>query len=264
MLLPPNQNPRILSRARACPASLPDELARADWSHARILKDTPTSSVLLARIARTDIILKTSPLPDALSRARSLLRCSRAWAQRRGSIRLASHDIPAARVLAIVRGTHASTPVETLALEALPGESALHALARRDLPPRAEHDLARSLGELTARLHAAGLANRDHKPSNIQVIRRAPLRLALLDTVAIRRRSSREPWRMLACLAIEPRGCRCLPRRALLMRALHAALPGASRADIRAAWARVRTLVEAHAHPTPRDNPLAHNPTPLV
>ena len=129
-----------------------------------------------------------------------------------------------------------------------------------------QHDLARRAGELTARLAAAGLFNRDHKPSNIIVEHERPGApkspgLVLIDTAGVTRLGARRPERMLFNLVVEFVGTRTLPRRTLLMRALRAYLDhanGSTRGTPRAVWDEVERLLAEHGDPTPKDDPLQY------
>ena len=154
-------------------------------------------------------------------------------------------------------------------------------LAGFDIERRAQHAIARAVGEQIAQMEE--LFNRDHKPSNLIVERwttsAAPV--AIIDCEGVRRATIPGAARMFASLVIEPTGCGVRPRRALMMRAVRAFIdlelgigtPEApihaprTNADVprseyrrmrRMVWDDAARVVAHHGDPRPKVNPLAN------
>ncbi len=251
-LAAPGQNPTAWAYA----------LATFDPATATPLKREGDDATMLARMMGREVVLKRWALNSAWARLRHALRLSRAWRQWRGSVLLNAAGIPAARGLLIARADGAAW----LVLERVPGLSLLHHIAGRvepALPARAEHGLARAVGQLVLAHRVARVFNRDGKPSNIIVAPPgAPLpgadgtapahRPVVIDTVGVRAAWPRGGLiTMLKNLCMEPLGHGCLPRRALLARVVATVEPG-PRAARRALWRAVARAVRAHGDPTPR------------
>jgi len=261
-----------------------DALRAFDPATATVLKAEGRIAVYRASLAGHDIVLKAWELPPLLPRIKQLLLASRAWRHWRGAARLEASSIPTAHCLALMtERAKGGLVIEWLAMEALPGRTLLEVIAEIHADPNAisvrrQHNLARALGRQLAGLERANLFNRDHKPSNLIIAWRedSPSNdagsagddptISLIDCVAIQR-LGRQSWRgvrrMLASLIIEPTGCGLPIRRTLRLRALasfldaQTALPrDVRRRAIRAGWASVEALVQAHGDPTPRVNPL--------
>lgn len=261
---------RAVERAAPKLVRLAHGLARADWSgalegfnpnHAQTLKMAVGAGVYRSTMLGRPVVVKIRLACGPVERLKLLTRTGRAWRQWRGAEVLARAGVPAAGPLAIAVEPTAAGPREWLVLEALPGRTLLaHAAdvhaGRGVLTPRAQHALASAAGALAGAIDRAGLFNRDLKPSNVIVTSLGtggggPV-LAVVDTVAVRR--GRGLARMLHALAVEPLGVGALPRRGLLMRALHAAEPDKARRH--ALWREVARSLEAHGDPTPVDDPL--------
>ncbi len=251
-------------------AALARELSDASWiSVATPLKldaggGGDGSWVRRGSLAGRDVVVKARTLSPS-DRLKALVGQSRADRHWRGAARLARAGIRTATPLAILRGTLGGRPTELLVCEFVPGVSllaAIAALARAPVPR--EHALARAAGLSIADLAgggAAGLFNRDHKPSNLIVLGEgaAVPRIVMLDTVAIRTaRGDASLARMLASLVIEPTGVGLTPnlRRPLLFRAALAAADQ-DRARARRLYRAAAQIVREHGDPTPRVNPLA-------
>ncbi len=263
----------------------PGELSRTrEWASAlasmqpvRTLKEDGTTLVLRARVLSRDVVVKRWDLVTLLSRLKSLAGISRAFRQWHGAQWLSALDIPTARCLALITESRDGRVRQFLVMEALNGPSLLDCLASPLLSPRQEHRLARAIARQLVTLTLAGRYNRDHKPSNLIVLRADtpdPVP-AIIDTVAI---NKLRPWRradlyaMFASLVIEPIGCGRPPRRSLMMRVLveHQRellrrIPGllpdgsaARRAARHLDWMRIAGLIDAHGDPTPRINPLSN------
>lgn|GEM_PF-772141 len=240
-------------------------------NHAVSLKVSVGSEVSRATMLGRTVVVKVRMACGAVERMKRACRASRGWRQWRGVplVTRAGARSPACLVLA-VEHTEGGTR-EWLVMDAAQGRSLLEHLAdihagRGVAGVRAQHDLARAMAWLLAKLDRAGLFNRDHKPSNIIVTSLgkggSPPTFALIDTVAIRR--GRKADRMLHALFVEPLGVGVPPRRSLAMRVIHELVrlerPGASATEQRARrhglWVEVSKAIERHGDPRPRDNPL--------
>ncbi len=241
-----------------------------DASRATVLKQEAGSDVLLATLLGKSVVIKRSLRRGLGDRLKWMTRASRGHRQWRGAEWLQEHGFGTARplVLAYEPGRPAR---EWLVLEALSGKTLLQHIADNDLCVREEHAVARAVGRQVSALIKSGRFNRDHKPSNLIVLRTAEgFSISIIDCVAIRRGKD-GAVRMLHALAVEPTGLGVLPRRALLARVvasmvesdfarLDAALP-----EVRLArWASRRAIrdlvigsLHRHGDPTPRTNPLA-------
>ncbi len=257
----------VLAVHRSAPAHAETDwqaaIASIDRATVEVLKQSDSVAVVRA-VANLDgsprpLVFKTEPqwgLWNRLRAGRGWTRLDRHW---KGARLLAlTNAFPTAECLSLLSWkSDDSTRQRTLVMEALPGTSLLHWLdAHRSLPARDQHAMASAVGTQTRSLLAAGLFNRDHKPSNIIVTSTTPPQLALIDTASIGQTGARapEPVRPLASLFIEPIGCSVAPRLALAMHALKAFEP--DRAARRKLWHRVASAVRAHSDPTPKDNPL--------
>jgi len=192
-------------------------------------------------------------------------------------------------MLALLRGkAPTGQSVELLIMEHIPGQTLLQHLATPTLPTRAQHRVAEALALQCFQMAAAGVFNRDHKPSNLIVRSATPdsADLVVLDAVAIRPVAwgdltfSRVP---LERLILEAIGVNATPRRALIARfvrrwvdLIHPALTAPpldnsptpdprTAADARRArhlqrlrvWRTIHQRILDHGDPTPTDNPLS-------
>ncbi|MFN0133501.1 MAG: hypothetical protein ACKVW3_13365 [Phycisphaerales bacterium] len=249
------------SRAWSNALSDPSWLQRAS-----VLKSESHTTVCRTTFLGLGVVVKSFVLTTPIARLKSFLRLSRAWRHQRGADRLRRVGIPTAPCLAIVR----ANGFEYLIMPALPGKTVLQHLADDDLSPRQQHSLARALGRQLARLTAAHLSNRDHKPSNLIVTswRDSEPELAVIDSVAIHRR--RDIHRMLFALLVEPVGTGLCPRRTILMRSLtvviDATQPHLTRPDRRslrrAWWLQLSDTLASHGDPRPQTSPLVSSENP--
>lgn len=246
-----------------------------DWTaSATTIKAEGDCGVWRATLAGRDVVIKTWRLKGGpRRRAQSILTLSPAWRHWRAARALDAAGFATARPLAIATIAIDAAPAEALVLEALPGPTALEALARPLAPP-VENAVARAIGAQVGRLAGAGWYNRDHKPSNLIVTHLprsdAPgeARVAMIDCVGFRRitpGSHDHLARMLAKLLIEPIGCNLPPRRALRWCVLRSAAASdraqrsrpEARAQLRGLWNDIERLVSEHGDPAPKLNPLA-------
>jgi hypothetical protein len=181
----------------------------------------------------------------------------------------------------------------------LQGVSLLHCLdqaKRGAMPLRQQHNLARAVGLQVGCILAAGLHNRDHKPSNLIVSfdesdPNAMPTVAVADCQGVHRLDrdkSRHAIRTQASLALEAIGAGVLPRKALIAMTLRATvaaytarrfgkmpvedalkMPKGEEDRIIAslphgmalqAWPRIAQRIRIHGDPTPRVDPLATAP----
>jgi hypothetical protein len=222
-----------------------------DGSEPELIKDAGRVSVWSARPVGEEVVVKCWDLRPLRRRVQAL-------------------EVPTATTIAIVRGRRGRARVECLIMGRVPGMTVLDVIAQ-GRAVRAEHALAERLGKQAARLGKMGAFNRDHKPSNlvVRVAERPAMRLAneapaaaaeeivLVDCAGVRacRGRDRGLARMLAALVIEPTGCGCPPRRALMWRCVLAAV-GSERRRARQVWLAVAEIVRRHGDPSPRVNPL--------
>jgi hypothetical protein len=257
-----------------------------DWRHTmlhwperveRVLKADGGSRVVLLRLGERRVVLKLILMRGWMARARTWLGMTRHHRQWQGAEWVRAAWTGTSEPLAIgtietadINGIHSHW--QWLGVGYLVGPTLLDALrdAQR-MPPnhrrRREHALAVAAGGSVRKLTRAGLLNRDHKPSNLIVLRSDPRHIhapvGVIDTVGIRRtlngkldRSALE--RMLASLIIEAIGCGVFPsvwsRRAAVRVAMGAWDPRMSTMHV---WRAVRRIIERHGDPTPKVDPLS-------
>lgn len=220
----------------------------------------------------------------------------RHWA---GAALLAAEGLPCATTLALLSrrmGQRMGRKREDcLVMERLQGPTLLECMdqaKRGQMPVKRQHALARAVGLQVGCLLAAGLHNRDHKPSNLVVAFDAQdpdamPTIAVADAQGVRRLESdkaRHTIRTQASLVIEAIGTGVTPRRTLIAATLSAAvaaytarrfastpveqalrLPKAKQRSILAAlprgtalaaWPKIAQRIRLHGDPTPRVDPL--------
>lgn len=210
-----------------------------------------------------DVVLKIEPLSTPWALLRSWIGLTRHARQWRGAELLVARGFQAARPLALLRSGTPGLRCEVLVIEWIEGRSVLEHLAR-GLPVRRQHALAGAVGSLFARFQHQGLVVRDPKPSNLIVTSWQPLRLALVDTVDVRR-GAMDPLDIIKAY-FEPNGVGLRPRRALIALALFALIDGCADANsprppdhrtrVRLLWKRAAETVRRHGHTAPTDDPL--------
>ncbi|MDQ7012746.1 MAG: hypothetical protein Q9O74_02480 [Planctomycetota bacterium] len=276
MFRPPDHNTRLI--ARAAPGNW--AAALGDLHNPQCLKDHPKGTVYRATLLGRDCIIKCSPIASPKRRLQTLLRQTPAQKHWKNALWLRAHNIPTAPPLAILRGTHDTTPVECLVLAFLPGSTVLDHLAADDLSTAEQHRVAETLATIACRLATLGVRNRDPKPSNLIVTNVTPERaeLAVIDCADLRhtrKTIEHAVARMLAAAYIEPLGCGIPPRRALCARAIRTAAaalhphhphhphhpdhpdhPHHPTAAAQQLWKHTAAIVSTHRNPTPAHNPL--------
>lgn len=307
---------RVIIRRSAPPLSRPSatggfaNLTREEWAALLGRADTYTEATVLKSdgpvfigpwVGRVSVdgtsdnmVLKVRPMRswrDALRVWLGFGPFQRHWD---GAALLSSQRIATARPLCLGVLRANGRLCEVLAMTWVEGSTLLHAAAGHN-PVRTQHEHARRAGELVWRLSAAGLFNRDLKPSNV-IVRdadpgqfRAGELLAIIDCVGVRRAlaqgDQQQIVRMLASLLIEPLGCGVPIRAALAMRGLRSAYllslrdgdarstPGGEellkqqaqlsprslewRAWRNKTWHQVRDHITRHGDPRPTHNPLS-------
>lgn len=241
-------------------------LADPAWpDRARPLKTDAEASVVGLTMLGRPVVVKTWRLAQPRRRLQALLGRTPAMRHWHAAQLLIAAGLPTARCFAVIRGRDALGPCEWLVMERIPGRTLLAHLARTDWPVPAQHRLADAIGRQIACLAAAGLLNRDHKPSNI-VLTSPANPPTLIDCLGIRRtrRTAHALTRMLAMLVIEPHGCGLHIRRSLRMRCLRAAigldarLPRSLRHRTLRRWmTRIDRRIARHGDPRPAVDPLA-------
>ncbi len=250
---------------------------------ARVLKREGGAEVLAGESVAGPVVVKSmrgsGGIGVALSR---LLRRSRLERECAGGERLARAGIDVAPFLALWRWRdERGDAVESLAMRRIEGPTLLQAMADPPADPAQRIALARAAGGLVARMLAAGLFNRDQKPSNIIVQGNgggggggggggsgsdAP-RLVLLDPVGVRRPgltgNAKARRRMLFSLIVEPIGCGLDVPMRWRLEAMRAALGPVAAArgsfaasTVRADFRAIDQMLFDHGDPTPSINPL--------
>lgn len=255
-------------------------IAEFDEAKPKLIKQDGPVTIWRANLLAHDVAVKRWLLRTPSDRAKASARRSRADRQWHGARWLAAHGLRTASPIAVL----ADRDSLWLITEWLDGPTVLDRLAAPpddtgpDLPAVAE-----SLGSQVAQLINQGRFNRDHKPSNLILLRARARRtpgltddrarpllpvIAIIDTVAIRRTApipggrARAAARMLASLLIEPAGVGHPPPSWWLPR-LAAACARGFRAPSPPADALASRLTELalarvtrHGDPSPRTNPL--------
>lgn len=275
MIAPPDARTRILHSVIAKPHALASAIASPEsLAGARILKDDRRSTVVrMDHTPAGSVVVKTRLLNRVRDRLDTLLTRTQLERQIRGARTLQRIGVATAEPLLLVRGADRATGAarESLVTRALPGRTLLHLMDDIARGPAqapsfaAQRAVARTLGRQLQRFAAAGLFNRDHKPSNLIVMfNDSPPEVAVIDTVAIRADRLKDGGlRMLTSLMLEPLGCGCPPPRTMRMRTLIAATTddahphGAPLIARKAAWRAVAQAVHEHGDSRPRVNPLA-------
>ena len=252
-----------------------DALSAPRWrDRADMLKRDGDTSVWRTQMRGRNVVIKVWSLRGLKRRLQVLIGAStpgrRQW---RGAERLLRSGIATSQPYAIIRVARDGEYQELFVMEAIKGKSVLEHLAIGDLSVKQEHALAAALGDQIQAVIAKGLANYDHKPSNLIVTdcTDESARIAIVDTVAIidgEEAADCEDgmWGMLYSLVIEPIGCACLPRKSLMMRTVvsvlkedeGSSLPKYSKKVVRGIWSSIDGSVKCHGDPTPKIDPLAH------
>lgn len=197
----------------------------------------------------SEVVLKRVPHPPgALAPLRLTIAGTKAQRQCVGAWRLARRGARVSRPLALLRGVQDKRGYDWLLLERLPGRDLIHCLGEDELSVREQHETANRAGELVRMIAASGLFNRDHKLSNQILLPGGGV--GLVDTVAIRRARAGGDVRMLRSMLFEGAGTGVLPRRAVLMRCLRAAVD-----DPKSAWREMERALARAGDTAPRVDP---------
>ena len=233
-------------------------LAGASWRDGEQLKlDDQGRGVWRAQMLGDSVAVKARPMPGVLDRLRFRLGATDLSRACLGAALLNARGIysPKVRVLALVRvddDWH-----EVLVTKWAAGRTLLELWVEASGDDRRK--LAGVAGSAIGRLFAAGVFNRDCKPSNIVV---HGDEVGFVDVGGVRSAGAdwaRELARMIAALGFEPTGVGARPSFDETMIGVRSAL-GASGVDP-AQRGRVlevvRELALAHGDPVPKDNPCA-------
>lgn len=204
-----------------------------------------------------DVVVKCRPAGSFAERLKLGVQHGRGDRHWKGACWLTRNGFRTAAPYVLATAELDGAPVELLAMEALAGRNLLEHLAAGDLGVGEQHAVAAAVGRMLIRLSKLQHYNRDSKPSNLMVVRtEAGPEIAIIDCVAIRPRAYAE--QMLASLVIEPIDQGCPPRRAVMMRVLHAAVDelrqdggppldrDAARAVVRELWLATSARVDHH------------------
>lgn len=271
-------NPRAgaitITRSGGAAAHWTGVIERCEGGEGQVLKAEGGASVIALPGERgaKGLVIKRWELRTLSAKVKSAFHASRAWRHWKGADLLTKAGVRTAVCYAIARSKGKDgVAVEWLVMDRLAGQTLLQHMADNDLPVQTQHRLAEAAGRMLAALMKAGLYNHDGKPSNLIVgpdpQRSLAPQIAIIDCVAIRKLAKfgveGKMIHMLAALVIEATGCKCPPRRALMMRALKsfantAHLDRAAwRGPRNRTWQTVAAFITAHGDPTPKVNPLA-------
>ncbi len=224
------------------------------------LKEAPCCGV--RRVRSQWIVKQWRPRP-IVTRVYQALRLTPAWRQWRGAAGLVAAGVRCGAPAALVHDR--STGVQRLLLPFVPGRT-LHDLARDSTASTAacRRSVARRIGGQIGALLAAGLVNRDHKPTNLildEAAQRGDAPPTIIDTAGIRRRrSDAQVYRMLAVLdrSLVRAGPVCLRDRVGCLREL-------LRVDVRLARGHADRLRHVFARVTAlrAARPLSYDPATL-
>lgn len=229
---------------------------------ASVIKADNRASVFTGDAAGYPVVVKTLALDRLRDRIGSRIGATRLWRQARGAEKVRASGVLSASVYAIVRGRDATGQrVEALIIERVHGPTLLRAIADRTIEPRSMNLLLDRVGQGVGALAAAGIYNRDHKPSNLIVSQDEsgePVPV-LIDTADIRRRTTEGFMdRMLAKLMIEAIGTGVevtVREQVRMARAAHR--ESSETRTLRELVDSVLGIIESHGDPRPKDNPLA-------
>ena len=280
MIEPPVHRVRVRVCAIRCDWSsefgriaLPGKTRKTEDSDgaAQVLKDHARGTVWKVGLHGQECVCKCMALESHWMRLRSWARLSPAWKYWESARWLRTEGFVVAEPLAIVQGRARAEGqeasgklVECLVLQYMPGQTVLAHCAAHDFLCSQEHQIAREIGLLAARLSGLGRFNRDAKLSNLIVtsVHKTGVHLGMIDCADLRRCPVHDLGsiaRMLAAGYIEALGCCVPPRRSLCMRAVQTATQTTSK-EAKAAhkelWRAVAAIVGAHGNPMPKDNPL--------
>lgn len=256
MISPGLERTRVLMSAEVDPSALVESLREIGRSPMwEIVKVSGRTSVFAGEVLGNQrVIVKTMALTRVSDAFARLARRTRLERQVRGA-QLASYaGIITAEPRVLVRGRDAQgRTVDTLVVDRLPGRTLLTEIAEGVMKGSRARSIARAVGSHVWSVWAAGLFNRDCKPSNLVVLPEAfGDAIGLIDTVGVRdRRRGDTVEKMLANLAAELVGTGLVPGRTQLMRAIiEAGLePGGG-------WRDVARALGRRGDHTPREDPL--------
>lgn len=265
ILTPPSASARLTSPVATAlqPPALFAALRDLHPTQVQVIKRDGDAEVVAATLLDQAVIIKRWRARSTYEKFKMKLGLGRASRHARGTRLLQSCGIPTAAVLASqLTPEQDGALVQTLILERLPGKTVLQHLADGDLAPRQQHALARRIALDMAALLRAGYYNRDHKPSNLIVTSTdaADPRVAVIDTVAIRRAGDVGAIRMLASLFIEPLGCGVPPRRALAFRVVRTLANEGLGKPYQQLWMYAGNVIRNHGDARPKVDPLTQHP----
>ncbi len=237
VIRPVANNPKILKSNTPDALALAREISSGDWlGGAVLLKEDDRTSVFSGECSLGPVVVKTmrvDRLKDSASKAIGITRLMRQW---KGWERLVGAGVDSPDCFVLFR----EASVESLVMRRAAGETLFEYIARQDTGITERIHVARLVGEMLGTLNAAGLFNRDGKPSNL-IVSPGRDRLWVIDSVGVMgSRRGHGMARMCANLIIEPTGLGNPVRTTDCMRVLRM-LCGA--ADRGAFWHQVRDII---------------------
>ncbi len=202
-------------------ATLLDTLLNPHTPAIQVFKDDSRSRVCVVQGHGRAWVVKRYRLPRWKTWAYHVFRLTPAWREWLGSHRLALAGCCVSRPLALVHQRGHRSTGQTLILSLAPGQSLYHVLAdskpptnRSNADRRLRRRIAQAIGQQIGKMTAAGIINRDLKPSN-WVIDSAggdagDPQAVMIDPAGLRRRrGDQQVYAMLAgflCATQEPGG----------------------------------------------------------
>ncbi|GAB5497476.1 MAG: hypothetical protein Phyf2KO_25560 [Phycisphaerales bacterium] len=235
-------------------------LAGGGWVDGESLKlDDRGRGVWRAELVGRDCVVKARPLPGVLDRLKQRLGATDLARACLGAALLEAKGFSTPRVCVMGLARLDTGWHEVLVTECAKGRMLLSRWVEADDTDR--QTLAQRAGRVVGELCAAGVFNRDCKPSNLMM---DGDEIAIVDVGGVRATGgdwTRELARMISMLGFEPTGVGARPGYWEIVVGVRSALRAAGMAgEARERLVSyLRRLIAEHGDPTPRDNPVAPN-----
>lgn len=252
-------------------AAMAGALGDPAWrAGATVLKEDRDVCVRRARLLDRDVVVKRWSLASAKRRVQALVDRTPACRHWDGARWLREIGVGTAPTRAVLRGADERGACELLVMDFLPGRTVLEEVAIADITVRQQHRLAEAIGWQIGEMQLEGVRNRDHKASNLLVVRPAPnsrrvlttgREIAVIDCVGVSR-GSRPLADEAFALLVECVGVGHVPRLGVRMRVMRAMLErrGSDRALGKRVWREVARRLAAHGDARPKVDPLGGAP----